>query len=1103
MEELDSKILKRYHDALGKQVQQAIARHIRTKVRDARSDPDRAARRWPFELIQNAHDAGERQGRDGISVSFEHVNDTLIFTHDAAPFIIADIAGLLTGGSSKDFLSSETTGRFGTGFLVTHSLSERIQVAGILDDDGGFRSFEVELYRPDDDEQILSNIQESETALGRARHVTNFDHEPTARFQYVTDDSQTVRSGLASLKASLPFLFGSCRRLRKVEIQSEGCNVSWLVDARNDTAQQQDVFVHKVSVRQIDDSERCTKWEVLRATTGETNRGWLLLALKKATDGWAVVNPDGIPRIFRQLPLIGSHELDIWVVIDGDFDVDQDRSNIHIVGESQAPLAEAFDALPGLALLGIRKGWENGHRIGQLSVPTGQGHDATEAWEAVLSHTAKRLGQLPLVMTNDRNPQPVEATKEGGSCADFIATPTTGLTHRALWELAAECKKLLPPGLEISEHWSAIAKGWEELGVTVKWLGLEEIGEWASNNENVDSMVDLAIDADPYDWLTRYLDLVGKSWSATGSTKKSLVKGLLPDQTGKLHGYGELQWDAGVSEELKNIAAQIAFDLRGQLVDQALVRFIKERNLNAAAEAVKEATGTELDEEEAIRDVVRRLGEALPADHSLAEEDQDAASASIKLLKHLWKSQGIDAEPTAWEVPLLAHDGTVCRAGRQRMLMLPVNSWPESAKPFADVFPPSRILSDDYAKADEGELLNALTIWGISHRGIVAPGSRRELRDRALHAIAANPDEVADARLLNCEFAQISLLEPEVINYCKQSRELAQALLGLVVCYVAQNDTSWRSSVEVSVRTQDGERTVRVTPSLWLADLRSKPWIPVEGDDDITHHIPNPGLIRELIDPVWLADSRDGADLLVQHFNMDALDVRLLAAGSDESARQRIRDGLARIVEWAGYDPEAIENLAASAEQRTRHIERIRKLGLAVQERVKTILEQFGLQVEDVDRGYDYLVTGVEIHEDDAGEPSAQFKVGKYKVEVKATRTDEVRLTPLQATTASEDPDSFVLCVVDLRTFQGEVDDVNWAEADIGSWCRLVTGSAMPINETLALIHDAEGTDVPIRNIGALRYGVGVALWEEGLTLEGWVQDRFAIGENATTANDK
>src|SRR5204863_2869760 len=131
--------------------------------------------------------------------------------------------------------------------------------------------------------------------------------------------------------------------------------------------------------------------------------------------------------------------------------------------------------------------------------------------------------------------------------------------------------------------------------------------------------------------------------------------------------------------------------------------------------------------------------------------------------------------------------------------------------------------------------------------------------------------------------------------------------------------------------------------------------IPVEDAEGITHHPPNPELLRQLLDPSWLEGNSEGAELLVQHFGMDALDVRLLAAAKDDAGRQRLRDGLARIVEIAGNNPHVFEDLLAQAEQRKRDVNRMRDLGLAVQEQAKVALKGRGLEVEDIDRGYDFL----------------------------------------------------------------------------------------------------------------------------------------------------
>lgn len=113
--------LKAYEVARVQQLTRNEARRILTKVSDARNNPEAAGRRWPFELLQNAHDAGPYNGRELINVSltWERLLEgtKLIFDHDGAPFSLRDLAALLSGGSSKEFDSEDTTGRFGTGFL--------------------------------------------------------------------------------------------------------------------------------------------------------------------------------------------------------------------------------------------------------------------------------------------------------------------------------------------------------------------------------------------------------------------------------------------------------------------------------------------------------------------------------------------------------------------------------------------------------------------------------------------------------------------------------------------------------------------------------------------------------------------------------------------------------------------------------------------------------------------------------------------------------------------------------------------------------------------------------------------------------------------------
>ncbi|WP_316162460.1 sacsin N-terminal ATP-binding-like domain-containing protein [Bradyrhizobium sp. SZCCHNRI20481] len=1082
-------LVARLEETVNEKVYKAIALRVRTKVLGARSDLDNSSRRWPFELIQNAHDAGARAGREAISLSFDLTGGVLRFEHDAAPFTMDEFAALLTGGSSKDFMSTETTGRFGTGFLVTHVLSERVHVSGILDVDGNFRGFEVELDRPNDEGMLLQNVQDSQASLRHTRAVAALDGEPTASFAYVVDDERTAEDGLRALEDALPFLFATCRRLGEITIRRGDAEVHWKLTSSS----KPNLFSTKPSEYYVSrtGNDGRTDWRVIRATETRSSTGAMVVALIKEGAGWSVRKPLTLPSVFRQLPLLGSPVLPGWTVIDGLFDVEQERRTIYISGEQARPLREAFAALPALMALANTENWTNGYRIAQLGLPPGiAGETAIGVWTEILSTTAQKLSMLPLIRTAKGGKVRCANHTDDARYADFIRRPQTGPSYDDLWELAACCTEADPPDRAVSEGWSEIVEGWETLGVKVSWIDLETIGERAC--EDVEKLEDLKVETDPTDWLTRYLDAVGKTWKLNGITK-SYVDGLVPDQHGILRNADELKFDGGVSGRTKEISAGIGLDLESQLLDERLVESLASQNLAAGLFTLREITKGELAEDEAIEGMLHRLSTSLPDDQKVAEEKKADVDASIDLLAHLWAAGGKALENAAWKVPLLARDGAAYKPRRRRTMMLPASVWPESARGFLSAYPPGRVLDERYAERGQ-DLIEALSSWGVAYSGLLTSVDREEISERGLRPLAAVPDQVAGVTLRDASLSQIALLEPELIQYCKTTREKAKALLGLVVCFVAAADASWRCSVEFPVKTADGQKNISLTPSLWLSDLRSKPWIPIEQDDEVVHHPATTALVRDLLDPEWLQGNSYGAELLVRHFGLDALDVRLLAAAADETVRQQLRDSLARIVEVVGGNTQVIEELAMKARQHHQGVNLMRKLGLAVQQCVLEALESRGLKVDPDDYGYDFLVTA----NDDPDDLSSQFQIAQYKLEVKTTTTGEPRLTPLQASTCAQEPDTFVLCVVDLRDFAGDVHAIEWSSDIVSPLCRLLPGSAIPISETLSFVEGAAESDVPIRNASSLRYGVTADLWEAGLDFDNWVEAAFGSDAEST-----
>lgn len=1089
MNNIDVELIASFKETLDEQVRNTLARRIRGKVRDARSAPDHAARRWPFELVQNAHDAGPRIGREGVSLQLDLVDNVLRFSHDAVPFTMGDIAALITGGSSKDFDALNTTGRFGTGFLVTHVLSERVHVTGLLEKDGQCRRFNVLLHRPDDEDLILQNINDSESTLGHTEAITDHEDLPTAVLEYRVDKSSTASVGISALEGALPHLFGTCRRLRHITIRCDGSEQDWIVTSNTPAAMRHGVVIEETIVSSTTDAGARSEWRVIRASKETESRGHLVAALRKRNDGWELSKPEAVASVFRQLPLLGSPILPGWLVIDGDFDVDEIRSSVHVSEGRDAVLREAFAAIGGLAVIAMEEAWTNGYRIAQLAMPTESlGEEATRIWREILESAATELSQLPLVQTVREGLLPSVKTEDHEHYVDFILQePSVG--YDDFWKLSAECTEVDPPIALESSGWSEIAQGWQDLGVPVSWIDVKLLGERASSE--VKEVCQIHVDIEHYDWLGRYLNAVGKAWEVSGVVKSHLTN-LLPDQNGKLRNPAELRRDAGVDARLKAIALNIGLDIKAQLLDEKLITVLQRDNLNSGLNALAEVSGDQMAEDEVLDTLVKQLADSLPADQTIETKHEKLAAATLDVFEYLWTSRGDEARELAWKVPLLAADSTSRRAGQRRMMVPPISSWPERARSFADAYPAGRVLADIYATFPAAEtLLKALSRWGMCHESLISNSKREELRDRGLRAIATNPDEVGGGVLREPQFSQIALLEPEIINHCKQSRELARQLVGFLLCYVARDDHSWRSTATASLHTSDGDKQLELTPSLWLSDLRSKPWIPVEENDEVTHHAPNTELMRELIDPTWLEGNKDGADLLVQHFGMDALEASLLAASGNDQVRRDLRQSLAKMVEVAGSNPQLIDDLVTKAVNQQHDVNRMRRLGLAVQERVKAALESRHLTVEEIDRGYDYLVTTVNVREGETGDLSAYFEVGQFKVEVKTTTTGEVRLTPLQALTSATEQYSFVLCVVDLRSFPVDIDTVDWASEDVSTYCRFLSGSLLPVNDTLTIVRSAEASAIPARNTAALRYGVHPNLWQCGLMLDSWIESAF------------
>ena len=499
-----------------------------------------------------------------------------------------------------------------------------------------------------------------------------------------------------------------------------------------------------------------------------------------------------------------------------------------------------------------------------------------------------------------------------------------------------------------------------------------------------------------------------------------------------------------------------------------------------------------MSEEDVIQKAVESLTKALPEDEHCADTPIEVQQGSVGLLSYLWESKQEQARSTARLVPLITCGKRAVRWSPTRMMMAPVKCWHKSAQPFADAYPPNRILAEMYVGSSSEDLTDcaaALVNWGIAIADPIYADTPSELTPQRLAELSSTKSNGVTVPNNDEEFSQIALLQPEVLNRCREGIEEARALLGLVLCHVAPHDPGWRMEQVVRGRMSGQHTDVPVAAALWLADLKIRPWVPIPGEDGQSTPMPaNAITLDGLLDPEWLEKNDPAIRLLSQWFGFDQLDLRLRGIEPDGEKREQLRNGLARLVELGGADPDFYSSLAEAAEalkRQRRDLDQFRRMGIGVQEAIRTAMEDYELDLELVDHGFDYKVTvPTDSVFDDA---SQKFTVGPYLLEVKATTTGQARLTPLQAQTASNKPDNYVLCVVDLRSIEDEDLAGEWSAIIVEPLAKIVPDIGSRVKGTYSLVETAKLRPIAVRNESALRYEVPSAVWGTGISIKEWV----------------
>ena len=330
--------------------------NVGNRLREMDVPMDVDCQRWAWELMQNAKDSiaipDSIIKKDKVDIQLFLKDDEVIFMHNGLPFNGKAYLALLYKYSDGKSNNAESTGRFGTGFLTTHSLSKIVNVEGdifnihedltnfkgtIFDLKENIAGFEVTMYRdgstPD---ELISGIQRMEKEkkfyIGEPSGWTTYkyilktkrNHESSELgFQNFKDNiAQTMlfNSKFGIVQLTYKNLFTTTIQHINTEVVNDVSIVTFQLQNESITNRK---FIIKTIIEHSDE---------LSIRFGQ-ERNLRLSCCIELTENNELFYDAKSPCLFCSLPLVGSesHEMPITLNSD-DFEPNTERQGILLDG---------------------------------------------------------------------------------------------------------------------------------------------------------------------------------------------------------------------------------------------------------------------------------------------------------------------------------------------------------------------------------------------------------------------------------------------------------------------------------------------------------------------------------------------------------------------------------------------------------------------------------------------------------------------------------------------------------------------------------------------------------------------------------------------------
>lgn len=560
------------------------AKGILEKLRNIRQriNEDFTARRLLWELIQNAKDNAftcNLNGNSNVKIEIELEPNQLSFFHNKGFFTNENIRGLIRRYSSSEkdretdlsALPPSTTGRFGTGFMTTHLLSERVYVSGFFqENDRVFKKFELPLDRTGKTEKdIIQSIERAFNAVEESINKSDISDISLSDkfktlFRYSLDDKgyELASISISEFDECIAFTLINIPTIEKVTVKQNGEIRFYAINKINEY----DVENLKIEIIEVKSNNHNVINKHFATIYEENTR--IVIPIKYSEEIVEILYPEkNIPRLFLDFPMIGTEGLNIPFIINNPFfEPTESRDGVSLTGGTDNDtitnsniLIKAFELYKVFVEFATQQNnWTNLYNLARVKKPP-EKEWLSQEWysKTIIGPIREYLLKAKIVDTvkGDR----VSIVFEDGGNVDFPFHSKKEMREK-IWELCNIDEYYILPLKEHIHDWHEIV--WDKH----YHLDLETIISWTSNLKNLEALKEYlnTKEISPVEWLNNLYKLASQDENSLISITQNKTQ-IIPNQLGQFCFLKDLSIDNNIDGQLKEVLQILNDDIRIKL----------------------------------------------------------------------------------------------------------------------------------------------------------------------------------------------------------------------------------------------------------------------------------------------------------------------------------------------------------------------------------------------------------------------------------------------------------------------------------------------------------------------------------------------------------